>query len=413
MGLGISGYGNMYNWQYSPFGAAGYVSPSITYPVDTLGSNNDMALFFNNAGVDRFVADSTYLSNAVMPSLNNIMANMAQSWQNMMLNISRGNSSWNFGTINGNNPFSIEYRNGVSSGNGSQKIKESEIISGLEKMGKGKAVSEIMNQKITLEDGTEITLLERLLDLVNEYRKDPENAELSEENYNKIWEIVDRYTKNGDLSTADIKVLKNIALDPGSKADKNDTTKDITERPYRNGMVVAAPDTAVNPIVEKIMDSMYCGGTKKNDLENSFLEINKDNVLEILNAFEEKSKFKKRGGDMTLVEKIFDEMNGWDGNTWFMTRDKAKVYVSHLSEKLIERTQELIASGNCDDQTIKEFNELISKLNGALAEAGDSKNAKPYKEKISNAFNALAEMLTAVEKDVYKEYDKALDEGNL
>lgn len=408
MVLGVNGYGNM--WQYSPFGAAGYVSPSITAPVDTLGAQNDMALFWNNAGVDRAVADSAALTYSIVPILKQFQADISKYWQGLMTS-NNSSSNWTFNPIERHNPFTIEYRDGAKTPSETTKIDETEILSGLEKMGKGKAVSNAINAKITLGDGTETTLLKRLMELVDEYTTDPENARLSEENYNKIWDIVDKYEKDGKLSTEDIRTLRKIALCPESTNE--DTDKDYAERTPRNTAVVAAPDTEVNPIVQNIIDSMYCWGTKKNDLSSSLEEVNKNNILEVLNGFEEKSKFKKRGGNMTLIEKIFDEMNGWDGSTWFMSRDKAKPYVTDLSKKLIERTQELIESGYCDEQTVKDFNELISNLNATIARAGDNKNAKDYKKPIINAFDALVEKLTTVEASVYKEYDKALEEGNV
>ena len=403
MVLGVNGYGNM--WQYSPFGAAGYVSPSITAPVDTLGAQNDMALFWNNAGVDRAVADSAALTYSIVPILKQFQADISKYWQGLMTS-NNSSSNWTFNPIERHNPFTIEYRDGAKTPSETTKIDETEILSGLEKMGRGKAVSDVMNQEIEV-DGVKTTLLKHLMDLVEEHRKDPANARLSEENYNKIWDIVDRYIQNGDLSTQDIKTLLEIARDPDA------TSSDYAKRPLRNAQVVASPDTSVDPIVQNIIDSMYCWGTKKNDLSSSLGEVNKNNILEVLNGFEEKSKFKKRGGNMTLIEKIFDEMNGWDGNTCFLQRDKAGSYVSELAESLIIRTQELIESGHCDEQTAQELNNLISNLNSEIGKANGHNNAKPYKESITKAFDALVEKLTTVEASVYKEYDKALEEGNV
>ena len=403
MVLGVNGYGNM--WQYSPFGAAGYVSPSITAPVDTLGAQNDMALFWNNAGVDRAVADSAALTYSIVPILKQFQADISKYWQGLMTS-NNSSSNWTFNPIERHNPFTIEYRDGAKTPSETTKIDETEILSGLEKMGRGKAVSDVMNQEIEV-DGVKTTLLKHLMDLVEEHRKDPANARLSEENYNKIWDIVDRYIQNGDLSTQDIKTLLEIARDPDA------TSSDYAKRPLRNAQVVASPDTSVDPIVQNIIDSMYCGGTKKNDLSNALLEVNKYNVLEILNGFEEKAKFKKRGGDKTLIEKIFNEMNGWDGNTCLLQRDKAGKYVRDLAKYLIIRTQELIESGHCDEQTAQELNNLISNLNSEIGKANGHNNAKPYKESITKAFDALVEKLTTVEASVYKEYDKALEEGNV
>lgn len=403
MVLGVNGYGNM--WQYSPFGAAGYVSPSITAPVDTLGAQNDMALFWNNAGVDRAVADSAALTYSIVPILKQFQADISKYWQGLMTS-NNSSSNWTFNPIERHNPFTIEYRDGAKTPSETTKIDETEILSGLEKMGKGKAVSDVMNQEIEV-DGVKTTLLKHLMDLVEEYRKDPANARLSEENYNKIWDIVDRYIQNGDLSTQDIKTLLEIARDPDA------TSSDYAKRPLRNAQVVASPDTSVDPIVQNIIDSMYCWGTKKNDLSSSLKEVNKNNILEVLNGFEEKAKFKKRGGDKTLIEKIFNEMNGWDGNTCLLQRDKAGKYVRDLAEYLIIRTQELIESGHCDEQTAQELNNLISNLNSEIGKANGHNNAKPYKESITKAFDALVEKLTTVEASVYKEYDKALEEGNV
>ena len=110
-------------WQYSPFGAAGYVSPSITAPVDTLGAQNDIALYWNNAGVDRAVADSAALTYSIVPILKQFQADISKYWQGLMTS-NNSSSNWTFNPIERHNPFTIEYRDGAKTPSETTKIKE-------------------------------------------------------------------------------------------------------------------------------------------------------------------------------------------------------------------------------------------------------------------------------------------------
>lgn len=411
MGLGISGYGNMYNWQYSPFGAAGYVSPSISYPVDSLGALNDVMLFNNNAGVDRLVADSTMLYNTTMPMLNQFMANMGQYWQQMMLNMSNGSSSFNIGTVQGHNPFKLEHRTGGADGaSDSGKIKEGEILSTLEKMGRGDAVSDVMNKEIDI-DGEKTTLLKRLMELVSEYRNNPD-ARLSEENYNKIWEIVDRYQKNGDLSTEDLKTLMAIVKDPSSTTSKTDTD------PVRERTTVVTPEQ-IEAVVTDFKDAIIGAGTNTKKLGNAVEAVNKDNILEVMEAYSRYVRAHKPSEKDNLVEAILDDCRLWGGGDtnawnaifdgpvvnkifrgkWFAKQgDDAKPRLEFVQKALIARANELIKNYGEEygitKEDVKAFTLPTEESYGYFDEKRDD-------ETILKSFNTFIEKLQAAENAVY------------
>ena len=410
MVLGVNGYGNM--WQYSPFGAAGYVSPSITAPVDTLGAQNDMALFWNNAGVDRAVADSAALTYSIVPILKQFQADISKYWQGLMTS-NNSSSNWTFNPIERHNPFTIEYRDGADGASDSTKIKETEILAGLEKMGRGKAVSDVMNQEIEV-DGVKTTLLKHLMDLVEEHRKDPTNARLSEENYNKIWDIVDRYIKNGDLSTQDIKTLLEIARDPSStSADDGNDSKDP-------GKPTVIPEK-VEAIVNDFKDAIIGAGTDTKKLGNAVEAVNKDNILEVMEEYSRYVRAHKPSEKDNLIEAILADCRLWGGGdsdgwdmvfngpvmkkilrgAWFAKQgDDAKPRLEFIQEALIDRANELIKNYGEECGITKED---IQAFTLPQEESYRYFDKKRDDDAILKSFNTFIAKLQAAEKAVYGE----------
>lgn len=395
-----------YCWPYEMMGAASYVSPSILSPNDSMGALNDTMLFNNNAGVDRLVNDSTYLYQNTMPMMNNFMANMAKYWQEMMLNMSKIRA----GIVGGAGGAGGSGAVGSGSSVGSGKLSEDKIISTLEKMGAGDAVSDRVNQKITV-NGKETTILRRLIELCDGYRKDPENAEISKENYETVWEIAGRYAKNGTISSEDFATLKKIALDPKSSDKPEEKEEKVAARPVGNIRERANKSTGIDQIADDFFEAMDGCGTDKPLMRKASQNVNKDNVLEVVDSFNKKNKYKD---GLNIIEKIFDDMDDWGSQTYWLTDDAAKPFVTDLSTALVERTQQFIKNAGADKEVNKELKDAVDALNLAISNAGDAEDLDDNSRKnIAKLFMDLHTKLSTAEKAAYEKFDEQMEYGEI
>lgn len=392
-----------YCWPYDMMGAASYVSPSILSPNDSMGALNDTMLFNNNAGVDRLVNDSTFMYQNSMPMMQNFMATMAKHWQEMMLNMSKMKPGTNVSSTNSSD--------NSSSASGSGKLGEDKIISTLEKMGAGDAVSDRVNQKITV-NGKDTTILRRLIELCDGYRKDPENAEISKDNYEKVWEIAGKYAKNGTISSEDFAILKKIALNPKAKdKDEEEEKPTVARRPVGNIREIANKTTGIEQIADDFFEAMDGCGTDKPLMRKASKNVTKDNVLEVVDAYNKQNKYKD---GLTLVEKIFDDMDDWGSQTYWLTDDAAKPFVTDLSSALVDRTKQLIKNGYCDKAVAKELNDAVDALNLALGNAGDAEDLdESSRSNIAKLFNDLHTKLKAAETTAYEKFDEQMENGEI
>lgn len=373
-----------YTWQYDMLGAAGYVSPAILAPNDSLGALNDTLLYNNNAGVDRLVADSTYLYNAAIPSMHQFMANLSKRWQEMMLQIQ---SQWQNPVGNINSTTNINASNNASAANNNGTLNEDKIISTLEKMGSGDAVSDRVNQKITV-DGKETTILRRLIELCNEYRKDPDNARLTKDNYETIWAIADKYAKNGTISSEEFATLKRIALDPkvGSENEPEDNTPvstPMTEIAEHKKSDVSYKNNVTN-IATEYKDALYSWGTDYAHLEAATNGINADNVVEVFDEFYNKYGI---GEGETLIDAIYNDFDDWT-NSWYGITGAAPTFKA-LHDTLVQRAQNHIESfGDKDGKLQKAIDDFNTAFNSINDDNYDDKH-QALKTMFSNMIQAI------------------------
>ena len=408
MTYSLSNAANRNLWQYDLTTAT---------PNDILGAMNDASIWQYSAKVGSMVDSTAFLQMNMAPMMTNYYAQIGQMWQDMMTKIQANypsltqNWSWN----------SNVSANGTSNNNG--KISEGKITAALEKMGSGKAVSERINQEITV-DGTKTTILRRLLALANDYREDPKDAELSKENYEKIWEIADKYAKTGDVSSEDFATLKDIALNPSGESEDKDDKDDKEDKVERKNAAARTPD-AINAIVEDFKNALTPAGTDTDVLGYAIDAVNKDNVLEVFDAYKKHIRAHEPNEKANLVDAILDDCSLWGGgdsdgwDMWFGTKafaplynklvkgkwtaklgDDAKPRLEIIQEALIERANEFIKEHGEEKGITKED---ISAFTLPQTEHNAYADEKRDDAAIKSAFRTFIAKLQQAEANVYED----------
>lgn len=404
MGIGIystAGCLPSTRWQYDMFGADGTVGSAIMSPSDMMGALNDTLLFNSNCDVNRLVASSTALYNFTTPMINSFMAQLAQYWQQMMTGLSSSNN-FNVNAPNTNFDFSVNRPSQPSVGvESTERLSEDKLLSMLDRLGKGSAKDRI-NQVIEI-DGKEMTLLERLKALIEEYQKDPENAALSKENYQMIWDILDEYSKTGTLSSENLATLRKIALDPKVKLSGNneDANPNARSANYANGHYTMDGQNQI--VAETFFNALDGACTNQEDLASACKNTDKYNVIEVLDKFDKINKFEN---DETLIESIFDDCNKWGNGVskWYnfgCKGDDAKPYVESLATNMYERAQDISELSNCSQETKDNLKAKSEALQNAINAISDKTLSDDIKSTISNAFNELRTAIKEAEIQVY------------
>ena len=212
------------------------------------------------------------------------------------------------------------------------KINESDVSSFIGRLGADPKWQAAFSEKIKLEDGTEVTMLQRLMDLINDYMTN-ENPELSEEEFNKIREIAGKYAKTGKIDRDDFITLKKIIeahkgtkeTTPGSEEETNKVT-----RPEQNIIERAQSANGYKTTAHQYYTAMDGAGTNKDELASASKATTKYNVVEIMQTYAEENAM--NGDALSLPEKIFDDCNNWGtGRRWYGD-DDAKPYITKLKE---------------------------------------------------------------------------------
>lgn len=395
------GYSNAVNrntWQWDM---------SASRPNDILGALNDISIFQNGAQVAGLVNSAAAMEMNLLPMVQNFQAQMAQMWQMMMTNMQSGNFNIDWSKLI--DP-SKKTDKKSSTGN-TEKIAESKIISTLEKMGSGKAVADRMNQEITVKDkdGKEVktTVLKRLLELCDEYRKDPENAQLSKENYEKIWQIVSNYEKNGDISTDEFKELLEIAKNPSGEKPEDKKEKKV-ETPLTDNVDKKKSEPQYNKEVtdaaEYFEKALYGLGTDHDQLRTALNAVNADNIVEVYDKFYANHGINK--GE-TLIDAIYSDFDDWTDNDFWKIKGSANVFNS-ISEKLVERAENHIATyGDTEDKSLRN---AIDKFNGAFAGINDD-NYDAKKAELKQMFAEMVDAIKTAEANKLAEEKKAKEKA--
>lgn len=319
-------------WAYSLF--PGVTGSNVTYPSDSASIWNDKQLFNFDSDANRLLNGSTALCQQMIPAMEQWQANIAKTFQEIMMNLQKNNTTIN---VNGN-------KNVDSSG----KLKEGQVINELNKMGTGASTKDRMGVEVTFKDkdGKEqkTTLLRRVISLMNDYRLNPDKAELTKENYEKIWSIADTYAKTGDLSTDDYKALLEIAKNPGASAA--DSKKEEDKKPEtpakdeadakKTGESGVVFQQGVDAAVDGYKNGLIGWGTKQEKLDAAESALKADNVVEVYDQYNNQVGVNQ--GE-TLIQSLYNDFDDWTDGVF--TTGSANRFTK-IQKKLAERANLLI-----------------------------------------------------------------------
>ncbi len=334
MGNGIALAGTSLSpWSYSLF--PGVTGSNITYPSDSASIWNDKQLFNFDSDANRLLNGSTALCQQLIPAMDKWYADVAATFQKLMMSIQSGNST-------------VKVDNKTDNLDSTGKLKEGQILNEITKMGSGASTKDRMGVEVTFKDkdGNEqkTTLLRRVISLLNDYRLNPDKAELTKENYEKIWSIAETYAKTGDLSTDDYKTLLEIAKNPGTsvsgkKEDKDEkvvTPASDEANAKKTGETGAVFKQGVNAAVDGYKNGLIGWGTKYEQLDAGQAEVNADNVVEVYDEY-----YKQVGINQgeTLIDSIYNDFDNWTDGVF--TSGSGSRFTA-ISDKLAERANNLI-----------------------------------------------------------------------
>lgn len=382
---------------------------SCMAPQDSLGTLNDIGLFNFDVAVNNLVNQTSAMSANILPYLTAFQANISAQNQQIMSLLSRPatpnmfmNPWMNNPVNNMNNSTTINNSTNISY---KDKIDESDVATYIGKLGNDPKWKAALSEKIKLQDGTETTILQRLVDLCHDYLTN-ENPELSADEFAQIQEIAGKYGKTGKISREDFLTLKSIVnAHTGERA--SDTARD--SKPSRPDKYQAVLDNAeagspnnYKQISNYFKGILYDGDATEDSLNEGTKLMDKYNVLNVV------QHFKNEYGHLeeeNIIDAIWADTSRWGkvtGLNW-MT-DDAKPSVTRLSELLIERTNDIIAKN--PEMADEDKNALKAKsaaLNEALTSTSSHNDSS--RKAISTTFQDLADSLEKVENNIYGEIE--------
>ena len=381
---------------------------SCMSPQDSIGTINDIGLFNFDVATNNLVNQTAALSSKIVPYLTAFQANISSQYQQIMGLLSRPATPnmflnpWiynpfdnNFGAVN--NSGKISYKD---------KIDESDVATYIGKLGNDPKWKDALGAKIKLADGTETTILQRLVDLCHDYLTN-EDPELSAEEFAQIQEIAGKYGKTGKISREDFLTLKKIVeAHTGKKADPNGADGDKIARPDKYQAVLdnaeAGSPNNYKQLSNYFKDILYNGDATEDSLNEGTKLMDKYNVLNVV------QHFKNEYGHLeeeNIIDAIFADTSRWGnvtGLNW-MT-DDAKPSVTRISELLIDRTNDIIEK---NPQMSEEDKNALKAKSAALSNAlaNTTSHSDSNKKAISAAFQDLADSLEKVENSIYGEVE--------
>ncbi len=400
MGYGVNlSTAGLNPWSYSLF--PGVANSNVIYPSDSASVWNDANLFRFDSDSNRLLNGSTALCQQMIPAMNDWYAKVAETFQKIMMSIQSGNSTVN---INNNNT-NIDPSTG--------KLKEGQIIKELNKMGAGASTKDRMAAEVTFKDkdGNEkkTTLLRRLISLTKEYQEHPDTAELSKENYDKIWDIAGKYAKTGELSTEDYKTLLEIAKNPGAsrseESSESEESSAATETSFtdeqnakKQGETGAVFKQGVDAAVDGYKNGLIGWGTDYTQLDAGQAALNSDNVIEVWDQY-----YKQVGVNQgeTLVDSLYNDFDDWTDGVF--TTGGASRFTA-IADALVERANSLLDKyGEESGLTQADVDQFKSDFDSINDDNYDSK-----KQFISDTFkNFVAKIKQAEAKLVKNEKEQS------
>ncbi len=394
MGYGVNlSTAGLNPWSYSLF--PGVANSNVIYPSDSASVWNDANLFRFDSDANRLLNGSTALCQQMIPAMNDWYAKVAETFQKIMMSIQSGNSTVN---INNNNT-NIDPSTG--------KLKEGQIIKELNKMGAGASTKDRMAAEVTFKDkdGNEkkTTLLRRLISLTKEYQEHPDTAELSKENYDKIWDIAGKYAKTGELSTEDYKTLLEIAKNPGAstteessdsegESDKIETSFTDEQNAKKQGETGAVFKQGVDAAVDGYKNGLIGWGTDYTQLDAGQAALNSDNVIEVWDQY-----YKQVGINQgeTLVDSLYNDFDDWTDGVF--TTGGASRFTA-IADALVERATGLLDKyGDKSGLTQADVDKFKSDFDSINDDNYDSK-----KQFISDTFKNFVAKIKQAEAQLVK-----------
>lgn len=331
-------------WQYSLFPMG--TTPTIMYPSDGLSNFNDSQLMNFDYNVSSLMDTSANMFYQIMPMMKQWMAQQAEMYQKIMASL---HSNTNVTVTDSANKDNTEI-------DGTKVIKENQIEKVITKISTDPNNSDRFNKEITItnKDGKEekTTLLRRLIELSKQYQDDPTTAEISDGNYELLWDIAGKYAKTGELSTSEYKTLLEIAKNPGGpgayvkSSEENKDKENKGTRPAKNKSVLDAaeagsPDNYKSLAKEYVAALYKAWGTDEDKLYDLTNEkhMNEYNVLEVYNEFAQLGEARKYGE--TLTDAIFADCAGWGGGEAFLGlgNNDAKPHITAIDKAFVSRAK--------------------------------------------------------------------------
>ena len=270
----------------------------------------------------------------------------------------------------------------------------------------------------TLSDGTKVTLMEKLNELIKDYLNNKgSGAILSDEEFMKIREIAGKYAKTGDITADDFATLKSIVeAHLEKKEDDDDPANDppADEPPAtteRTGKYLEGhQSTAVSGFAQLSLNAMDGMGTNKKKLNDSIRAINEYTVIEFLDKYEKIDN----NGD-TWIRKFWGDFDHWDrsGESWNpFGHDNAKASKLPLMvEYLKVRATDIKNLPNCTDETKAALDTAVAAMEAAVTEMdaqidvdsnlGERDEEGSLKNNFIVAFDGLKDAIKAAEEQVY------------
>ena len=383
-------------WQYSLFPYS--TSPSIMYPSDGLSVLNDTQLFNFDYGVTSFMDTSANMFYQLMPMMKQWMAQQAEMYQKIMSSL---HSNTNISKTNTENDDETKI-------DGTKVIDKEKVETVLDKIANNPKHKGNFNKEITFtnKDGKEekTTLLRRLIDLSKQYIDDKSTAEISEENFEILWDIAGKYAKTGKLSSSDYDKLVEIAKNPGGPgayvkpADDKDNDDD-DKKPSLTDVVNEKKNnqtyqTEVSTIAENYKDALYNWGTRYDALNAATKAITADNIVEVYDKFYKQYGINK--GE-TLIEAIYDDFSDWT-DSWYGITGSASTFLA-IHDKVAERAQNHINNYGDKDGKLKKALDTFNTKFEAI-------NDDNYDNKKQEMITMFADMINAIKTAEQETLDK-------
>lgn len=409
-------------WAYQMF--PGGTPYSITNPQDSIGNYNDIQLTNFDYTADFLERNSVAMMNNMEQLYKQYQAQIAQWAQNTYPNIS-GNTNVN---IPGLTP-------GVTPGGYASKIDDDQVAGYISRLANDPLYGPELKKEVKLDDGTKVTYLKRLDDLIKDYLTQ-KPAALSNDDFAKIKEIAGKIAKTGKITKEDFFTLKKIvdthkgklgseqAAEDEAAAEEEEHTsaeeaaKAPVDKPYEYQQTVETK-ALIDNAVENYWHAMDGWGTTMSEMNAANDIVNQYNVIEVIEGFK---KYDSTRNGETLIDAILDDfsayglnssddgVHGWAKNTWYSDADDCKGYVDNLANSMYERVLDLneLKNANGDlklsETTRKNLDDKVNALKlwqKTMTDAKDHDMNDAQKNGLKTAFNNLVQAIKDAEIEAY------------